>query len=95
MIISSNAQKGQLVINCRNISPEQGLEVWKGEQLCLQERISSSDIKQKNVLSLTVLLDQGINKFTLKVNQYQMDESQRKLGVLIEKIEFSVQANLN
>nr|RNJ68784.1 MAG: tetratricopeptide repeat protein [Leptolyngbya sp. IPPAS B-1204] len=94
VVISSKSQQGRLVINCRNISPDQHLEIWRNGQLCLQEQVPYSDIKRRNVLSLTVLLEQGVNKFTLKVSDYQIDESQRKLGLLIEKIEFEVCSNL-
>jgi tetratricopeptide (TPR) repeat protein/glycosyltransferase involved in cell wall biosynthesis len=90
VVLSSKSQRGQLLIHCRNISPQQCLEIWQNEQLGLQEQNLHSNIKQKNVLSFSVLLEQGINKFTLKVSCYQIDESQRKLGVLIEKIEFII-----
>ncbi|QYO66307.1 alpha-glucan family phosphorylase [Leptolyngbya sp. 7M] len=93
VVISSKSQQGSLVINCRNISPDQHLEIWRNGQICLQEQVPCSDIKRRNVLSLTVLLEQGVNRFTLKVSDYQIDESQRKLGLLIEKIEFEVCSN--
>ncbi|NEO12385.1 MULTISPECIES: tetratricopeptide repeat protein [unclassified Moorena] len=90
-IIADNPRKGQLVIACRNVSQGQFLEVWQQGKLLLRVAVHHSGIDQVNVFTLPISLLEGFNLFSLKTETYHVDQSNRHLGVLIERITFTEQ----
>ncbi|NEO67313.1 MAG: hypothetical protein F6J98_45960, partial [Moorea sp. SIO4G2] len=90
-IIADNPRKGQLVIACRNVSQGQFLEVWQQGKLGLRVAVHHSGIDQVNVFTLPISLLEGFNLFSLKTETYHVDQSNRHLGVLIERITFTEQ----
>ncbi len=88
VIESSVEQMGHLMLAYRSVCPGQKIELWKEDDLVMQTVIEASDIKQDNLFTLSIQLKAGLNFFSLKTHQYQEDGSKRKLGVLVERIQF-------
>ncbi len=81
-------QQGHLILAYRSVCPGQIVELWTENQLLMQTLVKASEIRQENLLTFPVHLKSGLNFFTLKTNQFTDDGSNRKLGVLVEKIRF-------
>ncbi len=93
LIETNHHKKGHLIFSYRSVCSGQVIEIWCEDKLLVSTLVEASEITQENILTFPVNLQRGLNFFTIKTDRYSPDVSQRKLAVLVEKINFTEELN--